>query len=173
MWPRKDLLFIISNSDTQNENKEREKEILFSIEDIIILTKKFQVYFFFSCILETMSTSTNTSLAEAVYNINWSGIIFLEVWCIVTFLLGSIGHALNFYVFTRHELRSNPCTCYFLASTVAGCGVVYGAIPLRFLQTVYDIDTFTYSLPSCKILTYLLNCFRQVVLKYMEIITKY
>lgn len=107
---------------------------------------------------------TNASFfAEAVNSINKSVAIFVQVWCITLFLLGAIGHALNIYVFTRRRFRSNPCARYLLASTLAGYGILYGTLPLRLLQTAYNIDVFVYSVLTCQILTYLLNCFRQAV----------
>jgi hypothetical protein len=100
------------------------------------------------------------SMATAINNIEWSMIMFIQVWCISVFALGAVGQALNIYVFTRHRFHSNPCARYFLASTLCACVVVYIAIPLRLLQSVYNIDIFIYSLPACQILSYLLNCFK-------------
>lgn len=111
-----------------------------------------------------MSTMTNASFVdEAVNSINKSVAIFVQVWCITLFFFGAIGHAFNIYVFTRRRFRSNPCACYLLASTLASYGILYGTLPLRILQTAYNIDVFAYSVLTCQILTYLLNCFRQAV----------
>lgn len=107
-----------------------------------------------------MVASTNASMAAEVNNVNRSVIIFVQVWCISVFCLGAVGLALNIYVFTRRRFLSNSCTYYFLASTLAGCCIIYGVVPLRLLQTVYYIDIFVYSFSACQILSYLLNCFR-------------
>jgi hypothetical protein len=106
-----------------------------------------------------MSTN-NTGTAATVNDINNSLIIFIQVWCISVFSLGVVGQTLNIYVFTRRRFVSNSCTRYFLASTFAGYAILYGTFPLRFMQVVYNVDVFVYSLPTCQILSYLLNCFR-------------
>lgn len=105
-------------------------------------------------------SASNTSMAAAVNNINLSTIMFIQVWCISVFTLGAVGQFLNIYVFTRPRFLSNPCARYFLASSVGACAVLYSTFPLRLLQTGYNIDVFVYSLPTCQILSYLLNCFR-------------
>jgi len=86
-----------------------------------------------------------------INDIKWSMIIFIQVWCIVFFALGAVGHTLNIYVFTRRRFRLNSCARYFLASTLSGCVLVYVAIPIRLLQTAYNIDIFISSLLVCKI----------------------
>ena len=102
-----------------------------------------------------MSTSINTNSSLSVVNNNMN--IFIKVWCISIFILGSIGHALNLYVFTRRQFRSNACVYYFLASTIISYGIIYIIIPLRLLQTGYNIDVFGYSIIGCKILSYVLH----------------
>jgi hypothetical protein len=102
-----------------------------------------------------MSTG-NTSISEAVNIVKQNQSIFIQIWSVTVFVFGVIGHALSIYVFTRPTLRSNSCTRYFLASTIAECFVVYIIIPLRLLQTVYYINAFIYSEFLCQILSYLL-----------------
>jgi len=105
-------------------------------------------------------SSSNTSIDTTINDIQQNMHVFIKIWSITFFALGVVGHALNIYVFTRREFRSNPCARYFLALTLSGCGVVYVSLPLRLLQTAYNINVFVYSLLSCKFLSYILPCFR-------------
>ncbi|CAF2371503.1 unnamed protein product [Rotaria sp. Silwood2] len=81
--------------------------------------------------------SANISASEIVA-IDEIGIKFVSIWCYLMLILGLIGHTLNMCVFTRSSLRSNPCSCYFLAATVSGICVVTINIFLRLLQTVMN-----------------------------------
>lgn len=66
------------------------------------------------------------------------------------FVLGIIGHILNFFILTQPNFRSNPCTLYFLASNVANCIIVWTMIPFRILQNAYNIAPANYSSFICK-----------------------
>ncbi|CAF1461951.1 unnamed protein product [Adineta steineri] len=101
-----------------------------------------------------------SSSSITINNIKQSTIISTQVFGISLFIIGVIGHTLSIYVFTRRIFRSNPCVCYFLASTLSGCVVVYINIPLKLLQVGYNIDVFTYSVAMCQSLTYILNSVR-------------
>ncbi|CAF0732499.1 unnamed protein product [Adineta steineri] len=100
-------------------------------------------------------SSSNTTTTEADI-IKADGIIFYQVFCYSMLAFGIIGHTLSIYVFTRPVLRSNPCSRYFLASTISGCFVVLINMPLRLLQLGYNINIFTYSIIVFKIVSLLL-----------------
>ncbi len=97
-------------------------------------------------------SSSNTSSSD-VDAIKYTNSMFSQIWSLLLICLGTIGHSLNIYVFTRPRLRSTPCVRYFLASTLTGFGVTYVNVLLRLLQVLYNIDAFGYSTASCKILT--------------------
>jgi hypothetical protein len=99
-------------------------------------------------------SSSNTSTAE-IDSIKYFMATFAQIWSYLLIVLGTIGHSLNIYIFTRPILRPNPCVCYFLASTITGFSVIYITVLLRFLQLRYNIDAFAYSSTSCKILTFI------------------
>ncbi|CAF4160203.1 unnamed protein product [Adineta steineri] len=61
---------------------------------------------------------SNASLAE-INALHYGNIIFYQFWSYLLVCLGTVGHSLNIYVFTRPILRSNPCTRYFLATAIA------------------------------------------------------
>jgi hypothetical protein len=111
--------------------------------------------------------SSNTSTAD-VDKINWSSAMFIRVVSYLLICLGTVGHSLSIYVFTRPTLRSNPCSRYFLASTLTGFFVTYVNVPLRLISAGYNIDIFGFSSTSCKILTYVLfwarylTCFEKI-----------
>ncbi|CAF0941312.1 unnamed protein product [Adineta steineri] len=107
--------------------------------------------------MSSPNTSTASVDIDAIEAVKYNTVLFVEVWSFVIFFLGTVGHILSIYVFTRRSLRSNACSQYFLASAVAGLGVVYINIPLRFLQSVFNIDVFASSDVMCRILNWLLN----------------
>ena len=64
---------------------------------------------------------------------------------------GTIGNIFNIAIFTRRPLRSNPCSMYFLASTIANCVVMYVALLTRYLATSWNIDPTATNTHWCKI----------------------
>lgn len=118
-------------------------------------------YFKSSChllsVFDSNMSSSNVSAATAYIDaLNWSLVIFVRAWSYSMLLLGTIGHSMSVYVFTRASLRSNPCTRYFLAATLSGFLVMYCVILLRLLQWGHNINIFVDSMASCKIFSYLL-----------------
>ncbi|UJR18045.1 hypothetical protein I4U23_004946 [Adineta vaga] len=103
---------------------------------------------------------SNVSRAEINSLIN-ANLIFYQLWSYSLILLGTVGNALNVYVFTRPPLRSNPCTRYFLAATISGIFCIYVNILFRLLQNIYpNYNPFGYSTLSCKILSFIVYCSR-------------
>jgi len=100
-------------------------------------------------------SSSNTSTSD-VDSIIWRQTIFLRVSSYLLICLGTVGHSLSIYVFTRPTLRLNPCVRYFLASTINGFFVTYVNVPMRLIQNAYNYDMFAVSSASCKILTFVL-----------------
>jgi hypothetical protein len=102
------------------------------------------------------NSTSSTRVADAYATVYWNLKIITLIWGFSLISLGTIGHTLNIYVFTRRTFRSNLCTKYFLASTMSGYQVIYISIPVRLLQSGYGIDLTIYSLASCIIVVYLL-----------------
>lgn len=84
------------------------------------------------------------------------------VWhgTLLFFVLSVVGNLLNFYILTRRNLRSNPCSLYFLASTACSCIIVWIIYPLRFLQVCYNIDVTLYGSCLCSMVNYVNNTTR-------------
>ncbi|UJR17297.1 hypothetical protein I4U23_004192 [Adineta vaga] len=109
-----------------------------------------------------MSSSNTTTRAE-INAFIYANDVFSRFWSYLLICLGTTGHALNIYVFTRSILRSNPCTRYFLAATISGIFCTYINVLLRLIQNLYpDYNPFGYSTASCKILSYIVYCSRCV-----------
>ena len=105
-------------------------------------------------------SSSNATLAE-INALNYGNIIFYQFWSYLLIGLGTIGHSLNIYVFTRPILRSNPCTRYLLAATISGIIVIYFNVLFRLIQVIYPAySPFGYSTTSCKILSFIVFCAR-------------
>ncbi|CAF4267707.1 unnamed protein product, partial [Adineta steineri] len=77
---------------------------------------------------KNMSLS-NATMAE-INALNYANEVFFLFWTFASIALGTVGHLLSIYVFTRPILRSNPCACYFLAATVTGLALASWFIAL-------------------------------------------
>lgn len=104
-------------------------------------------------------SATNT-VNDEINAISKIEVNFVKYWCYIMIIFGLIGHTMSLLVFTRPALRSNPCSRYLLASTMVGFCVVTNNILVRFLQIVYQIDTFIISISVCKLFGFLFMWFR-------------
>jgi hypothetical protein len=100
-------------------------------------------------------SSSNVTILGNVQNdidtINWIIIIISRWGSPSIFLFGLISNTLNIYVFTRLSLRRNPCSMYFLSSSITALAYTLINLPLRTLQYGYKIDPTSYLLSFCKI----------------------
>ncbi|CAF3913316.1 unnamed protein product [Adineta steineri] len=79
---------------------------------------------------------SNATMAE-INALNYANEVFFLFWTFASIALGTVGHLLSIYVFTRPILRSNPCACYFLAATVTGPSIImliFGSLTIRHIQ---------------------------------------
>jgi hypothetical protein len=104
-----------------------------------------------------MNTSSSNMSNATIESLYWISMIFVRSYGCLMFSLGLVGHSLSIYAFTRPTLRSNPCTRYFLASTLVGYFIVFVNVPLRTLEDGFYIDVFMYSTMHCKVLTFFLQ----------------
>lgn len=64
---------------------------------------------------------------------------------------GTFGNVFNIIIFTRRALRSNPCSMYFLASSVNNCLVIYLGIIPNYIATNWQMDPSQTNSALCKI----------------------
>ncbi len=112
--------------------------------------------------LRTNMTSSNITILQLEANeFHYISMMFIRCYCYLIMPLGTVGHLLNIYVFTRPSLRSNPCVMYFLAATVFGFLIVCHNLPVRLIQVGYtDMDPSAYSILFCKIDFFLIATIR-------------
>ncbi|CAF2486959.1 unnamed protein product [Rotaria sp. Silwood2] len=65
--------------------------------------------------------------------------------------LGTFGNILNILIFTRRSLRNNPCSLYFLASSINNIFVLYVATLTRLLSSGWKIDPSNTNIILCKL----------------------
>jgi hypothetical protein len=110
-----------------------------------------------------MSSPTIPSLQLEANNLNYIAMMFIRYYCYVVIPLGTVGHLLSIYVFTRPSLQSNSCSMYFLAATIFGLLHTCYVLPMRMIQSGFiDTDPGAYSVVFCKITWLLLNSIRYV-----------
>jgi hypothetical protein len=81
-------------------------------------------------------------------------LISLQLNRIVPFfqiILGTFGNIMNILIFTRQSLRSNPCSTYFLASSINNLFVLYVAALTRLLSSGWKIDPTNTNLALCRL----------------------
>jgi hypothetical protein len=66
-------------------------------------------------------------------------------------ILGTFGNIMNILIFTRRSLRTNPCSSYFLASSINNLFVLYVATLTRLLSSGWKIDPSNTSNVLCKL----------------------
>jgi hypothetical protein len=110
-----------------------------------------------------MSSSTISSLVLEAHNLNYIAMMFIRCFCYVVIPLGSVGHLLNVYVFTRPLLLSSPCSRYFLAASIVGIINIFYTLPIRMIQSGFtNTDPGAHLVVFCKITWLLLNSIRYV-----------
>lgn len=66
-------------------------------------------------------------------------------------IFGTFGNVLNILIFTRRSLRTNPCSFYFLISSINNLFVLYVALLTRLLSSGWKIDPSNTNLALCKL----------------------
>ena len=69
--------------------------------------------------------------------------------------IGTISCILSLIVFTKKNLRKNPCSIYFIASHVSNLLLIYISTLLATLSAGYDITPTSYSLSFCRFTFYM------------------
>ena len=110
-----------------------------------------------------MSSANISSIVLAANELNYIGMMFIRCFCYILIPVGTMGHLLSIYVFTRPNLRSNPCSRYFLATTFIGLLHTMYVVPIRMVQSAFiNTDPGAYSNIFCKLVWFSLNSLRYV-----------
>jgi hypothetical protein len=92
------------------------------------------------------SSLTVPSIVLAANNLNYIAMMFIRCFCYIFIPLGTVGHLMSIYVFTRPALRINPCSRYFLAATIIGLLNTFYTLPMRMIQSAFvNTDPGAYS----------------------------
>ncbi|CAF1148222.1 unnamed protein product [Rotaria sordida] len=92
-----------------------------------------------------------SSIDVKISQINSATSIIVLVLLCIAFAIGSIGLIFNVIVFTRPNLRREPCSLYFLSSTFFNLFFVFVIIPVRILSNSFNISMSNYNAELCKI----------------------
>lgn len=68
--------------------------------------------------------------------------------------LGTLGCIISLIVFTRKNLRRNPCAMYYVAVNVGNLLLIYASFLPSTLHNAYNIDPSVYSLWVCRCRSY-------------------
>ncbi|CAF3213424.1 unnamed protein product [Rotaria sp. Silwood2] len=78
----------------------------------------------------------------------------LRIVLILFIVLGTIGNALNLFIFTRPTLSKSSCTLYLIAASIDNILVIYTALLTRLLANGFSIDITITSNVMCKLRFY-------------------
>ncbi|UJR13150.1 hypothetical protein I4U23_000174 [Adineta vaga] len=71
-------------------------------------------------------------------------------------VLGTFGNLFNLIIFTRRSLRTNPCSWYFVADSIANLLCVYVVVVVRYLAISWNIEPAATSVFWCKLRAFLM-----------------
>jgi hypothetical protein len=93
---------------------------------------------------------------------------YLTVALGILLVVGVIGNTLNCLVFLQKRLRSNPCSVFFAAASVANITVmVYYIIPT--IYSAYNTPTENYNFIYCKLRLYIRNALLNTSRSYLTL----
>lgn len=72
---------------------------------------------------------------------------------------GTISCVLSLLVFTKKNLRKNPCSIYLVAFNISSLALIFTSILSSTLATGYDIDPSSYDLVLCRFRFYMMFLF--------------
>ena len=87
----------------------------------------------------------------SISQLNAAASVIGLVMLFVNFIPGIIGLVFNILVFTRPNLRREPCSLYFFSATCFNLFVILVVLPVRTLSNSFNIDMTNYNLGICKI----------------------
>ncbi|CAF1468050.1 unnamed protein product [Adineta steineri] len=100
----------------------------------------------------------DTNISEILDHISTQ---FNRYFSILIFLFGTIGNLLNCLVLSRPSLRSNPCTFYFLISSIANIISITSGLPSRILSG-WNMDITSTNAFLCKFRAFIMFVSRSI-----------
>ncbi len=117
-----------------------------------------------------MSNSTADSLLSSyiasLYYISQQLSLYVGL---ILMVVGTIGNSLNILIFTSKNLRCNPCSLYFLFSSIANLPVIYVDMITQMLTRYFGIPSDTSSNFVCKLKYYIVETFRTLSATYIAL----
>jgi hypothetical protein len=110
--------------------------------------------------------SSLSSYIASLYSISRQLSLYVAL---VLMIVGTIGNGLNILIFTCKNLRSNPCSLYFLFSSIANLPVIYVDMMTQMLTEYFGIPTDTSSDFVCKFKFYIVETFRALSASYIAL----
>jgi hypothetical protein len=95
-----------------------------------------------------MSDDTANDLIERLPAISLQ---LTRIVLIIQIVLGTFGNIINILIFTRRSLRTNPCSIYFLASSINNIFAIYVVTLTRLLSSGWNIDPSNTNPILCKL----------------------
>jgi len=85
----------------------------------------------------------------------------------ILMIIGTVSNILSSIVFTKKNLRKNPCSIYFIAVNVNNLLLIYTSILFSTLSGGYDIDPSSYNLICCRFDFYTMFLFNVLTPSYL------
>ncbi|CAF1256733.1 unnamed protein product [Adineta ricciae] len=91
-----------------------------------------------------------SNTTEAINQLNTATTTIALILSLINFPPGAVGLIFNVLVFTRPVLNRQPCSFYFLISTLFNLFVVFIILPVRIVSNSFNLDLANYNLGICK-----------------------
>ncbi len=85
----------------------------------------------------------------------------------ILMIIGTVSNILSLIVFTKKNLRKNPCAIYFTAVNLNNLLLIYTSILFLTLSEGYDIDPGSYNLIFCRFQFYTMFLFDVLTPSYL------
>lgn len=85
----------------------------------------------------------------------------------ILIVLGTVSCALSLMIFTRKNLRKNPCSIYLVAVNISNFLLIFTSILFSILATGYSIDPSAYNLSFCRFRYYAMTLFDILTPSYL------
>ena len=105
----------------------------------------------------TLYNTINDSGSTVISTYSISLITFIIQRSILSiyFIFGLIGNICNIYLFTRPALLRTSSSLYLLATSISNLFIMIFVIPFRLFADGFNLDPTSYSLLSCRIISYI------------------
>ncbi|CAF3609139.1 unnamed protein product [Adineta steineri] len=93
----------------------------------------------------------SSAIIDFINKLNVATMWMNQIIPLLQIIFGTFGNLFNIIIFTRRTLRTNPCSIYFLASSINNFLVLYVVLIPHYLAAKWNLDASTTNNVLCKL----------------------